>query len=63
MFMMALAGRRAMVMAPLKEEVTDTFTEQTRTNMFAMFCKRCEQIKISRHYEVAMVYEVSALVL
>ena len=39
-----------------------TLNEQTRTNMSAMVCNRSRLGKISRHYGVAMVYAVSALV-
>ena len=44
---MALADRRAMVIAPLKGDMSDTYTEETNTNMFmaiAMVCKRCKDI-------------------
>ena len=34
--------------------MTDHITEETRTNVSAMVCKRCGVVKLSRHYMVAM---------
>ena len=36
------------------EDVTDTLTKQTRTNMSTMVCKYHGLVQISRHYKVVM---------
>ena len=57
---------KAMVLSPpwrVTHSLTDGYlNEQTRTDMSAMVCKRCRVVRISRHYCVAMVCDVTALV-